>query len=337
MQNRYVGDIGDYVKLAILRALSPGYHLGVAWWLFPDESHNKDGRHIDYLERPDRWRRFDPNLFDTLKKVIASDQRNVRGLEGPNILAQATFASEMIPVGGPVGQRREARQEWFLRMKQSLADAKLVFVDPDNGLEPGYYSHGSATAGKSVLISELHELAILGRCLLVYHHQTRREGGHYSEIDHWADRLRASGFSTVDALRAKPYSPRVFFLLDAPADIRQRAAEIEDRWRGLISWHPDEARSSSSSAKQPTAAAPIPSVTPRGAGLSRSGITTRIGFVNRNDQEVVGATNKPGTDHGQYIYVLRCHGCGHEYGASGSDIWLRRCPAHDRGAPGLAF
>ena len=38
MQNRYVGDIGDYLKLGILRALSPGYHLGVAWWLFPDEA-----------------------------------------------------------------------------------------------------------------------------------------------------------------------------------------------------------------------------------------------------------------------------------------------------------
>ena len=25
------GDIGDYLKLGILRALSPEYHLGVAW------------------------------------------------------------------------------------------------------------------------------------------------------------------------------------------------------------------------------------------------------------------------------------------------------------------
>ena len=49
MQNRYVGDIGDYLKLGILRALSPGYHLGVAWWLFPDEAHNRDGRHIGYM------------------------------------------------------------------------------------------------------------------------------------------------------------------------------------------------------------------------------------------------------------------------------------------------
>jgi hypothetical protein len=35
MQNRYVGDIGDYLKLGILRALSRGHRLGVAWWLYP--------------------------------------------------------------------------------------------------------------------------------------------------------------------------------------------------------------------------------------------------------------------------------------------------------------
>ena len=47
MQNRYVGDIGDYLKLGILRALSPGYRLGVAWWLFPDEAHNGMGDTLD--------------------------------------------------------------------------------------------------------------------------------------------------------------------------------------------------------------------------------------------------------------------------------------------------
>jgi hypothetical protein len=44
MENRYVGDIGDYLKLGILRALSPGYRLGIAWWLFSDEGHNEGGR-----------------------------------------------------------------------------------------------------------------------------------------------------------------------------------------------------------------------------------------------------------------------------------------------------
>jgi len=35
MQNRFVADIGDYVKLAILRALARDRSLGVVWWLFP--------------------------------------------------------------------------------------------------------------------------------------------------------------------------------------------------------------------------------------------------------------------------------------------------------------
>ena len=64
VQNRYVGDIGDYLKLGILRALLPGHRLGVAWWLYPDENHNRDGRHVGYLQRPNRWRHFDPALFD---------------------------------------------------------------------------------------------------------------------------------------------------------------------------------------------------------------------------------------------------------------------------------
>ena len=33
MQNRYVGDIGDYVKYGLLRALADGRQLGVAWYL----------------------------------------------------------------------------------------------------------------------------------------------------------------------------------------------------------------------------------------------------------------------------------------------------------------
>ena len=60
MQNRYVADIGDYVKLAILRKLALGRSLGVVWWLFPDEHHNADGGHREYLERQNVWKDFDP-------------------------------------------------------------------------------------------------------------------------------------------------------------------------------------------------------------------------------------------------------------------------------------
>jgi hypothetical protein len=252
MQNRYVGDIGDYLKLGILRALSPGYRLGVAWWLFPDETHNRDGRHIGYLQQPDRWRHFDPGLFDILAGIVASNRRALRGLEADTLLPGATFASEAVPTNQPTSQRRQARQEWFAGVKQRLANADLVFVDPDNGLEPAGFSFASAVAGKSILLSELSALARPGRCLIVYHHQTRRAGGHYAEVAFWADRLRTSGFGIVDALRAKPYSPRVYFLLDAPPVIRSRAEAVASHWTGLITWHPDAAlRAESTSRSTP--------------------------------------------------------------------------------------
>ena len=66
------------------------------------------------------------------------------------------------------------------------------------------------------------------------------------------------------------------------------------------------------------------------------GPTTVIGYVNRNDQEVVRATGLPGTDHLQLVYELRCRACEHVYGANGSDIHQRKCPNCQGGRPGLA-
>lgn len=63
--------------------------------------------------------------------------------------------------------------------------------------------------------------------------------------------------------------------------------------------------------------------------------TTETGYRNRNGQVVLRKTNLPGNDHNQFIYVLRCENCGHEYGANGSDIFQRRCPNHDTGKEGL--
>jgi hypothetical protein len=75
-ENRYTADMGDYVKFGILRALLPGYRLGTIWCLYPDESHNSDGRHIPYLSQPDRWRHHDPVLFDSLGQIVNSGQRH---------------------------------------------------------------------------------------------------------------------------------------------------------------------------------------------------------------------------------------------------------------------
>ena len=72
--------------------------------------------------------------------------------------------------------------------------------------------------------------------------------------------------------------------------------------------------------------------------MAKSGAGTTIpGYQNRNGQVVVRRTDLPGNDHNQCIYVLNCSGCGHQYGANGSDIWHRKCPKCGDGRPGLNF
>ena len=44
MQNRYTGDIGDFVKYGLLRAISKGKKLGIAWYLHPDAGPSGDGK-----------------------------------------------------------------------------------------------------------------------------------------------------------------------------------------------------------------------------------------------------------------------------------------------------
>lgn len=70
--------------------------------------------------------------------------------------------------------------------------------------------------------------------------------------------------------------------------------------------------------------------------LGASKGTTEIGFENRNGQVVIRRTALSGNDHNQHVYELKCQDCGERYGANGSDIYERKCPKCQKGAPGLA-
>ena len=66
MKDQYVGDINDYRKHALLRALQQGgLNVGVCWMLAPPDECT-DGRKLGYLTQPDRFRGYDPSLFDIL-------------------------------------------------------------------------------------------------------------------------------------------------------------------------------------------------------------------------------------------------------------------------------
>lgn len=111
----------------------------------------------------------------------------------------------------------------------------------------------------------------------------------------------------------------------ALAAIRAKIEEVRDDFRRLTGrWtarvRADHPKRSPSMEK---------TVTKKSAG------TTVPGYVNRRQQRVVRNTGLPGNDHGQSTYELECLKCGQHYGANGSDIFQRRCPRCDGGAPGL--
>lgn len=227
MQDRYAGDIGDYVKFALLRALSLGRRIGVAWYLYPDESHNDDGRHIGYLKQPAIWRHLDPELFDSLAKV--QDQRAVAALESAGLLPEAVYFAEQAPGRETAPQfRSNARQKWFERAVAALEECNLVFADPDNGLiDNGDHRRRQSKFGKQMPLAEAHALS-RGREAVIYHHNTRYPGGHDLEVKAWQQRL---GQGTI-AIRANAFSCRTFFILNPSEETIARASRFANQWSG---------------------------------------------------------------------------------------------------------
>ena len=227
MQNRYAGDIGDYVKFALLRQLAPDRRLGVAWYLHPDEGHNDDGSHIGYLWQPNLWRLLDPELFDALRHVV-STTRSIEKLMQAGAVDGLSFAEPLLSAIEHPDKRCRWRSDWFERACHALADADIVFADPDNGLvDDAPKRRRTLKFAKQMPLQEALDLA-KGRTTVIYHHNTRRKGGHDAKVDHWLGTLDCSAM----AIRSKAWSSRTFFILNPDAVTRRRAAAFCDRWAG---------------------------------------------------------------------------------------------------------
>ena len=73
MKVQYFGDVNDYRKFTLLRALAEvgQFKIGVCWMLTEaDNSGYGDKR--SYQRQPEKWRAFDPPLYDALVRVPAA-------------------------------------------------------------------------------------------------------------------------------------------------------------------------------------------------------------------------------------------------------------------------
>ena len=225
MQNRYTGDIGDFSKLGLLRALeAAGLSIGLNWYLTPDETHNSDGRHIGYLSQA-QFRACDEGLWLGLKAIVDAGERQIRHMETDGIL-RATFYSACLDFRGLKKPERIARRsEWFAASLAVMAGNDIVCVDPDNGLVVPS-AKGGPRENKYVLPSELAAYYAQGATVICYQHKARRKDPFYAERFEGllanGDFPGASGL----ALKFKTTSQRYYLFLIQPrhADVVEGVA-----------------------------------------------------------------------------------------------------------------
>ena len=206
MKNQYFGDINDYRKYGLLRALqSCGTgSLLVAWMLTPDDG-GPDGRFRAYLEAPDTWARYDPELFDGLVGLLrAAPQPSVSLIEGSGLLPRASYYSAVVPDG------RQGRDAWHKGLLRAAKDIDLVFLDPDNGIEVRSKAIGRKGSSKYVTWKDIQGLWDMGCSLLIYQHFGREARDAFAR--RLASELRErTGSALVEAFR----TPHVLFLMAA--------------------------------------------------------------------------------------------------------------------------
>lgn len=229
MKEQYVGDINDYRKYALLRALAVGGRtkIGVCWMLTPPDGRS-DGNQVEYQSQPDKWRHFDPGLFDLLKSAVDEpDNRRLRVIEESGAIPGATYFNEMLQ------DDADRRRAYFDRAMEHLADCDLIFFDPDNGLEIPSKPKGHSGSSRYLYGDEVSRAYDQGRSLLIYQHFAREKRDPF--IQRKANELAAHAIGA--SIWAFQTSNVVFLLAARPehvAKLEDAIGSVSDRLGSLI-------------------------------------------------------------------------------------------------------
>ncbi|MFZ2158201.1 MAG: hypothetical protein WAV72_19050, partial [Bradyrhizobium sp.] len=147
----------------MLRHLKQGRRLAVCPYLSGVNDEVKDlDKHFDYLRRPDEFRHLAPDLFDQLVEIVGGRAvvDPLVALQTSRVLENAMFLRHEVP------KQASLRPSWAERLVNSVSDANLVFLDPDNGIQ------GKRLTNRHVALAEIAALRLKDRVLIVGHHQS---------------------------------------------------------------------------------------------------------------------------------------------------------------------
>jgi hypothetical protein len=170
VKNQYVGDVNDFYKYALLRALADAHATRVVvCWMLTAPDGRRDGSRLMYLERPQAFASLDPPLFEALGQLVAEGRRSVADVRAASVLPSAVFVEEVL------GESASQRSAYFDDLWRGLEDGDLVFFDPDNGLAIQSMPKGRRGSSKYLYWDELRRTLNGSRSVCVYQHFPRVE------------------------------------------------------------------------------------------------------------------------------------------------------------------
>ena len=226
MQDRYTGDIGDFGKYGLLRALCrEDLSLGIVWCINPCEESNRDGNLIAYLsDEHDRGglRICDPTLHLALRHITSKGDRSVAAVRHARLFTASTvFFEEPIPTDAA------NRKIWIADALVATECAQVVFFDPDNGLIDSF-KRPRGQLSKYISVSELHPFMSRGQSIVVYQHQNRK-GDLSRQIASGFDLLATSLRRHMWAVSFHRQQARIYFIVPSTT----LAPVIAERLRDL--------------------------------------------------------------------------------------------------------
>lgn len=212
MQNRFVGDVGDFGKYGLLRILTgefpeadPRLSLGVVWHHNPDHvGSQNDGKRRSYLGQPKKFAACDTQLFQLLKELDSRKSTTVLDIEESGILG--------------VGTR-------FLPSPDRV-QSDVVFLDPYKGL-------AFTPAQRSSEHAYLPEAMIHADHTVVIYQSFGRRDTHPAQMAAWRQEIPSllPHHQPPHILRFWPQPPRAFIVVPSA----RHALLIADRLDFLLS------------------------------------------------------------------------------------------------------
>ena len=221
MQDRYAGDVGDFLKLSLLKTLAgDDLRLGINWYL-NNGGPEGDGRHTTYLKPGNRigqsLRLVDEELYLSLQSFAEKDaDRSVRLLE-----QQSTLRSSSIFFADSIDDRKKWHQTALTRLEAT----ELVFLDPDNGLT---MSDAVPNPRKHVLPSELRDYVTCGKTVVLYHHADRSCPVDVQVLQRLESVRDSTNIEPLAAVVARRGTVRFFLVIAQPGHKSQMVERLID-------------------------------------------------------------------------------------------------------------